>query len=1056
MDSLFPVQIVLAEFDIDTGSCVRTRFPDFNLPCHKVASQAPGSPSKLHGDNGSTWEHYLADQMLPDGAEKHSHSKTVFVLNRPTVQTTKDRERFRVFVYRGTEAPRASSLTQTNGEDNNNNNNNNNNNAEQQREPSSAATPPPPTTPPLEFIWSRVNHPTLPDAFIPEELSIDVASGGLRIIDKYGTILYSDIAAQQHTVDMMPSSLPEPLHLFTRQLHEKHSHSKTVFVINRPTVQTTKDRERFRVFVYRGTAAPRASSLTQNNVEDNNNNNNNNNNNAEQQREPSSAATPPPPTTPPLEFIWSRVNHPTLPDAFIPEELSIDVASGGLRIIDKYGTILYSDIAAQQHTVDMMPSSLPEPLHLFTRQLQSHRLGGMWEDVAFDPTAEGAVTPSLIPSSQHHHHHHYHDPAAPASINHTGAIPPVALSSPGYELHGAVASPTSASAPPFVFVKLSPLVPVLGLSADEPLAVLMTTRDFASFSTIAKDYPLDDHNAPTSSSRTTTPVKMSTMLPSCEMTEDDALAFMRSGATPSMDLNISATLSESSMSNEENKGRTALFGLCAAITRKDAEVRRGGINKSVALIGPSIHLLEPFYDILVDAAEKCCEVKGKGDKEIRQQQEILQKVFDNILAALFEANQQCLRGKLTQLDRCAYAAAAGDRHSSAVASTAQVTCFARKHKVLIPHLEPTGFGSGSFAYHPKTSTSPLLTLAQGLKDKLFVLLAALLGRCRVVLYSRSLPSTNVSECVLALGALMEAVDARFVRQRVFPYSSINHMSLFDSIPGFVVGTLNPMFESQKTWWDVLVDVSDTEVTLSVSNTDIETLLFMNNDRCSYRGADKEAYRELHRGIVHRRTGLQASDQELECYVADYLQEYIRSCVTFAMFGSPRSSLFKTLPRKLMDVYPAAQRSRMERWIGTDLHDALLLFSRSHDATASFLVSCLRRSQHFEDFEIVQLVQEMLRSSHDRDLVLVLSQFALSLGGLAPLAAKMVHGSLAVRMTVITLMRKLETCTASGGSSYSPISSSKSAGRICVTKMNGLLLNIYETLNRDLPDTSMAY
>jgi hypothetical protein len=138
-------------------------------------------------------------------------------------------------------------------------------------------------------------------------------------------------------------------------------------------------------------------------------------------------------------------------------------------------------------------------------------------------------------------------------------------------------------------------------------------------------------------------------------------------------------------------------------------------------------------------------------------------------------------------------------------------------------------------------------------------------------------------------------------------------------------------------------------------------------------------------------------------------------------------------------------------MGTDLHESLLAFSRTTEATTSYLVACLRRSQSFEDFEIVQLVQEMLRSSNARELVYLLMQFPLSLGGLAPLAAKMVHSSLAVRMTVVTLLRKLESCA--DGVDVPP---QKAAGRACMTALNGFLLNIYESLNKELPDTSMAY
>lgn len=858
MESLFPIQMVLAEFDIDTGSCVRARYPDINLPCNHLPHDSPsGSPTKAHGDGGgAAWEHYLADQMLPDGAEKHPNSKTVFVLNRPPVKSQHYR-RFQVHTFRATVDP---------------------------QEPS------------------------------PRQEALCPVEGG--------------------------------------------SHE--------PSVNGDND----------GTSheAPLSSD--------------------------------------PL-FLWCRACA-SLPDGFVPEDLAVDVVSGGVRLMDKYGTILFSDVALQQHSVVVSPQ-MPDVVQLFARQVQIYRQGGMWEDVIFDPTVEGssAITPTLVPA-QHE----------AAQVLTSTAAPPSSLS----------------SAASFVFCLLTPTLTSLG-GAVEPIGILMSASDFGLFSAL-ESFPMDacGGGSPQSPAPSNVPT-------------EDSLAF-RPSMVAVPEFNFSGVLSDDDPSlvgdgSFRGTAGATLFGVCAAITRKDAEVRRGGINKSVALIGPSYPLIEPFFSLLVDTAEKCCEIKGKGEGEIRQQVAILKRAFDAIIAALQETELQRSASKLSQLDRRAYCTAGGDRSSALVASTIVSAPHGRKHKFVVPHLD--GRSAGGFYLAPLTTTAPLVRLVQGLKDKLFLLLAALLGRRRVVVYSRSLPSTHVCETVLALGGWLEAVDASFVRQRVFPYTSINHMCLFNTIPGFVVGTLNPMFESQKSWWDVLVDISAEEATLVTSNADMDSFLFMHHDRCSFHACDKDAYRELHRGMVHRRAGLQAADGELERFVEDFLGEYLRSCVTFAQFGGPRCTLGRALPARLVDAFSGAQRSRMERWVSTDLHDALLAYARTHDATASFLVACLRRSQSFEDFEIVQLVQEMLRSSHERGLVHLLSQFPLSLGGVATLAAKMVHGSLAVRMTVVTLMRKLELCV--DGDELQP---QKSAGRACVTKLNGFLLNIYETLNKELPDTSMAY
>lgn len=472
----------------------------------------------------------------------------------------------------------------------------------------------------------------------------------------------------------------------------------------------------------------------------------------------------------------------------------------------------------------------------------------------------------------------------------------------------------------------------------------------------------------------------------------------------------------------------------AAVTKKDSEVRRGAINKSVAVIGPQLDALLPFYTLLVETAERCCDIKGTVDECRQRHLAILRSCLDAINSTLAEAEAaRCalLPGATTALSaalqRKAWYTAVGDR-SRRVTLTKVLSPFVLRHSCVVP-LHPCILSDFCGA------RSSLTTLVELLKEKLFVVISAILGMRRVVVFSKVQSATVVCEAVLSLGILGQAVDPHYLSQRVFPYTSINFMTMFRGIAGFIVGTVNPMYETQTRWWDVFVDLDANTVTTATPELE-DTLV---GKSLPHVVSDMEAYKNVSRGIVHQRA-MMASVTDVEQYVRQFLMEHMCMCVLSSQ-GTLVASR-RGLPERFVTLTTLAQKRRATDWMVTDMRDISARFCERPEAQIVLLVSTLRRSHDFEDFELMQLVQELLRlvQSED-DMLQLLIALPAALDGLSPLVSKIFHGSLPVRMTVVALLRKIDASL---------------VGRPCLAKVNGFLLNAFESLAKDLPDTSAAY
>ncbi|CCI44504.1 unnamed protein product [Albugo candida] len=92
---------------------------------------------------------------------------------------------------------------------------------------------------------------------------------------------------------------------------------------------------------------------------------------------------------------------------------------------------------------------------------------------------------------------------------------------------------------------------------------------------------------------------------------------------------------------------------------------------------------------------------------------------------------------------------------------------------------------------------------------------AVLSGARVIVLGYNQPAGRVCSYVLAMSALI-CPPLSGLSHRQFPYANLNDLS-FLSVPGYIAGVTNPMFKSKREWWDVLCDITTSEVFTSWPN-----------------------------------------------------------------------------------------------------------------------------------------------------------------------------------------------------------------------------------------------
>ncbi|ORC90798.1 uncharacterized protein TM35_000072220 [Trypanosoma theileri] len=507
-------------------------------------------------------------------------------------------------------------------------------------------------------------------------------------------------------------------------------------------------------------------------------------------------------------------------------------------------------------------------------------------------------------------------------------------------------------------------------------------------------------------------------------------------------MNVFSTASEEEKEEKKEEKVTShstnyvvppLYGLCAVVTRKDASVRRGGISKSVAILGPKLVWLEPFFPLLVETALQCCDVKGKTEEAVEKQTALLRRCFDSVAFAKVPLREGLSKVKDFLEMEVIRLSTRSPKTSHILYTTSP---FGTSHSIHIPVLPES--------YDFTFSRYGLERMVEICGSSFWFVVMAIILEKRIVVLSRQGLPNDVCEAVLSLGLIGDLLDPHFTTTKVFPYTSVNGFLHFSNIPGYIVGTLNPIFETQQAWWDVLCDLDNKTVIVSPegwngiinNNNNNNSNNSNNNNKASNLSVDDVQFFKDIINKVYRMKALGESLCEQHTAVRLMIEEYIGLMI---MIGDEANEIKRhELSHIIQNIFLAPNITRIRvraqsEYMIQDMPENFLLLGE--DPFLLFSVATLRRASSCDEVELLQALHFLLDCVQTcKEVLLLLRRMPRALDGLNPLAAQLLHPSLQVRSTALELLRRLEVMQ---------------VGRDAIAAMNTFMYMVYEEASKKM-------
>lgn len=443
-----------------------------------------------------------------------------------------------------------------------------------------------------------------------------------------------------------------------------------------------------------------------------------------------------------------------------------------------------------------------------------------------------------------------------------------------------------------------------------------------------------------------------------------------------------------------------LYAVAATMTRKDASVRRGGITKGVAFIGPDLVQLSAMWPAVETLVKRCCDVKGTDQDAIDAQFEIIKLLYNELMS------------EVQSLDESFLSLAAGDDGNpfAITEGSPWLSLRACGDDLTTRKISKPSISEEPIYLPPPNTPIWFLTLhtfgiaevLAAFKDNFSAILTALLCGRRIVVKGFGCPSTVVSEAVLAIGIIGSCISSDFMTTSVFPYSSITYMEKFLGLgTPYVVGTLNPMYDSRTEWWDLLCDLDTGTVTAGISTKMLIT-------EAPHVEMDKDFCREVMQYLASTGGYLGQDRRVVEQGVRERMAEYVGTIMAAAAYTDHADKMTPVVKQLL----EANHKRLMLAQLGGlfDLYmDRQLGGGDAGRVELQLAVAALRRNDDATEEDIIQSLQCILRrvESGQQGPLHLLSILPHSMGGISPIANQLLNPQLAVRVIAMEVLSRIE-------------------------------------------------
>lgn len=523
-----------------------------------------------------------------------------------------------------------------------------------------------------------------------------------------------------------------------------------------------------------------------------------------------------------------------------------------------------------------------------------------------------------------------------------------------------------------------------------------------------------------------------------------------------------------------------LFGVAAVVSLKDSTAPRGGITKAVAAVGSSLVWLQSIFPLLSHCAYCCCRTKGTNSEGEEAQRLLLMECYNSLnplskdVKKKYSNSNGAIESLKTEVQALSTSASTFSTYQQCrMHSITAFSCVFSLVVPLSPHLDNVVLPD----YH-------LEHLLLSFGAYFIQLILGILTGKKIIVLSREHSSFEVCQVVIALGTIGSLLDSNFFHAKVFPYVSINETN-FSEVPGYIIGSMNPIFENAKVWgWDLLCDL-DTEVVRSSASSDVAA--FSTSSSFASSNARKNTssftaatvasntmaniasavgivgsmgggthntdggqekvtlpdhaallYKQLMSSISHMqaiRLPLSERCFRLKLQIEEY-------CHAIALMGVCEGHSHFPLPTDILTPYFFTTSARylitQSHLAGVTSQVRSTVFMQNNEPPHLLLwCAALRRCGGYALKDDPLKVQHILDTLFnflrtDEDVLFFLRRMPVALGGLNPVAMQLVHSELEVRKSAMRLLRRVE---------------SSSVGRASLSSLTHVLLLLYDSFSR---------
>eukprot|EP01111_Echinosteliopsis_oligospora_P018977 TRINITY_DN8966_c0_g1_i1.p1 TRINITY_DN8966_c0_g1~~TRINITY_DN8966_c0_g1_i1.p1 ORF type:complete len:669 (+),score=182.08 TRINITY_DN8966_c0_g1_i1:232-2238(+) len=399
---------------------------------------------------------------------------------------------------------------------------------------------------------------------------------------------------------------------------------------------------------------------------------------------------------------------------------------------------------------------------------------------------------------------------------------------------------------------------------------------------------------------------------------------------------------------------------------KDDTVKRGAVVRSLAVCTRLnyIHIYKPFMMLAL--------------------QKYFQNPSEEVLADLFDAFNGMDLDQMPRLNYNQKIILRTTTDRTKLVHPTSINYIGRSMSVQIPlHMFPDEVGDYS-----------VITLVQKFGPAVTTIYNALLCQKRVLFIGHGCSAGEVCNYVLAACHTVCPPLTGLIG-RVFPYTNLCYLD-FLTVPGYVTGVTNPMFEEHPEWWDLCCNINTGKVTLNPSLiTDVLD---------KYASLDADLMAEVNYNV-----SAHYGEDKVRSIFQDYTQHLIDLVFDEEEFADEATKFTE------LDL----NKVRLEAWKKTITYQHHIAnreirtkMSAIKDPLVAKYVRKLRKKKSLPALEMIGIYTLFLEAIKTEDqLTEFLSYLPESNGGLYPISVSLFHSNQAVRKSAVELLGRINRMTA---------------------------------------------